>query len=68
MRYEKTEYYKDDLYEGDLIYYAIVRDAYQHDGSPYSLRPVAGDDTRPTFSRVFAERKREWKNAKAAAE
>jgi len=68
MRYEKTEYYKDDLYEGDLIYYAIERDAYQHDGSPYSLRPAAGDDTRTSFSRAFDERKREWKNARAAVE
>ncbi|HXI94294.1 MAG TPA: GNAT family N-acetyltransferase [Blastocatellia bacterium] len=68
MRYDKTEYYKDDLYEGDLIYYAIARNAYQHDGSPYSFRPVAGDDTRTRFSRAFDERKREWKNARAAVE
>jgi len=64
----KTEYYKDDLYEGDLIYYAIERDAYQRDGSPYSLRPVEGDDTRVSFSRIFDERMREWKSARAAIE
>ena len=66
MRYLKTEYYKDDLYEGDLIYYAISRDAYNPDGSMYGLRPVPGDDTRTSFSRAFDQRKREWKNARAS--
>jgi hypothetical protein len=68
LRYEKTEYYKDDLYEGDLIYYAISRDEYRADDSQYSLRPVAGDDTRISFGRAFWERQREWKSAKAGAE
>jgi RimJ/RimL family protein N-acetyltransferase len=68
MKYDKTEYYKDDLYEGDLIYYAISREEYQHDGSGYSLRPVAGDDTRMSFSRALDERRHEWKSARAAVE
>ena len=68
MRYLKTEYYKDDLYEGDLIYYAILRDGYQPDGSAYGLRPVPGDDTRISFSRAFDQRKQEWKSAKATVE
>lgn len=64
MRYDKTEYYKDDLYEGDLIYYVMSRE-YRPDGSAYSLRPVAGDDTRIHFSRAFEEREREWQSASA---
>lgn len=67
MRYDKTEYYKDDLYEGDLIYYAISREEYEPDGSGYSLRFVAGDDTRTSFGRAFEERQREWKSARAGA-
>jgi len=65
MKYDKTEYYKDDLYEGDLIYYVISRGEYQPDGSPYSLRSVSGDDTRKEFSRAFDERKLEWTTAQA---
>lgn len=65
MRYDKTEYYKDDLYEGDLIYYVISREDYQPDGSAYSLRPVVGDDTRISFDRAFDERKCEWTSAQA---
>lgn len=68
MRYDKTEYYKDDLYEGDLIYYASSRHAYQPDASLYRLRPVEGDYTRTSFSRSFDERQREWKRARAAVE
>jgi RimJ/RimL family protein N-acetyltransferase len=68
MRYNKTEYYKDDLYEGDLIYYVISREEYQHDGSAYCLRPVAGDDARTSFNRAFDQRQREWKSARAAVE
>lgn len=68
MRYDKTEYYKDDLYEGDLIYYVILRDEYRADDSQYSLRPVEGDDTRMRFSLAFEERKREWTSARAGTE
>ena len=60
MTYHKTEYYKDDLYEGDLIYYVISGEAYQPDGSPYDLRPSDGDDARVGFKDAFAERRREW--------
>jgi len=65
MRYDKTEYYKDDLYEGDLIYYVISGEEYKPDDSAYSLRAVAGDDTRIHFSRAFEEREREWQSASA---
>jgi len=68
MRYDKTEYYKDDWYEGDLIYYVISREEYRPDSSAYSLRSVAGDDTRTSFSRAFEERQREWKSARRAVE
>jgi ribosomal-protein-alanine N-acetyltransferase len=63
MKYDKIEYYKDDLYEGDLIYYVISRDEYRADDSLYRLQLVAGDDTRTSFSRAFEERQREWKSA-----
>jgi len=68
LRYDKTEYYKDDLYEGDLIYYVVSRDEYQSDDSQYSVRPVEGDDARISFRRAFDERQREWKNARALVE
>ncbi|MFY9571222.1 MAG: GNAT family N-acetyltransferase [Blastocatellia bacterium] len=63
MSYDKTEYYKDDLYEGDLVYYAMSRDKYHRDGSEYSLRSVSGDDARVRFNDAFEERKREWSEA-----
>lgn len=66
MRYDKTEFYKDDLYEGDLIYYAIARDEYQPDTSPYRLVRVVGDDTRISFTETFKERKREWTSASSS--
>ena len=65
MRYDKTEYYKDDLYEGDLIYYVISRGEYHLDDAQYSLGPVAGDDTRTSFGRALEERQLEWKSARA---
>lgn len=68
MRYDKTEYYKDNFYEGDLIYYSISRGQYQADGSPYDLRSVAGDDSRIIFSNAFEERQEEWKTARARIE
>ena len=68
MSYDKTEYYKDSFYEGDLIYYSVSRDQYRPDGSPYNLRPVAGDDSRINFSKAFEERQREWKSAQAGME
>lgn len=68
MRYDKTEYYKDDWYEGDLIYYVISREEYLPDSSAYCLRSVAGDDTRTSFSRAFEERQREWKSARPEVE
>ena len=68
MTYDKTEYYKDDLYEGDLIYYLISRGGYRPERSPYDLRPVSGDDTRISFRRAFEERKLEWKSVRAGAE
>jgi len=68
MSYDKTEYYKDNFYEGDLIYYSILRDQYSPDGSLYNVRRIAGDDSRITFSKAFEERQREWKTFRAAAE
>jgi len=65
MTYDRTEYYKDDLYEGDLIYYVIERGEYLAGDAPYSLREVSGDDTRISFSRAFEARQLEWKSAKA---
>lgn len=67
MRYDKTEYYKDDLYDGDLIYYLISHEEYEPGDSEYSLRPIVGDDARTSFGRAFEERKREWTGAKAGA-
>jgi ribosomal-protein-alanine N-acetyltransferase len=67
MRYDKTEYYKDDLYEGDLIYYVIGRADYRVDDSPYILRPGSGDESRISFCRALEERKRDWAMATAGA-
>lgn len=63
MIYDKTEYYKDDLYSGDLVYYAMAAAAYQRDASPFVLRPVEGDDQRIRFSDAFDQRRREWMSA-----
>lgn len=60
MSYVKTEYYKDDLYEGDLVYYVISRDQYRPDGSPYRLRQPAGGDFRTRFIDKLEQRQREW--------
>src|SRR4030095_4892267 len=60
MRFDKTEDYKDDLYEGDLIYYVIARAEYQPGGPAYNLRLVEGDELRKSFSRALDERRREW--------
>lgn len=60
MTYDKTEYYKDNLYEGDLIYYAISRGQYRPDVAQYSLRPLPGDEVRISFGKAFEERQREW--------
>lgn len=68
MTYDKTEYYKDDLYEGDLVYYIIERNDYQSDGSIYQLRSVSGDRERRSFLEAFDERKLEWAKAGASAE
>ena len=67
MRYDKTEYYKDDLYEGDLIYYAISRAEYRGDDSPYSLRSASGDESGISFDRALEERRRDWAIATAGA-
>lgn len=67
MKYDKTEYYKDEFYEGDLIYYAISRGDYRGNGSPYRLGRDAADDSRISFSRAFEERKREWTKMMAHA-
>lgn len=67
MRYEKTEYYKDDLYEGDLIYYVIGRADYRVDDSPYILQPGARGESRTSFDRALEERRREWDSATAYA-
>lgn len=64
MTYEKTEYYKDDLYEGDLIYFVISGERHQPDGSPYGLKPVEGDDTLIRFCEAFEARQREWTDAR----
>lgn len=63
MSYDKTEYYKDNLYEGDLVYYAIAADQYQRDASQFVLRPSVGDDKRIRFSDAFDQRRREWMSA-----
>jgi RimJ/RimL family protein N-acetyltransferase len=63
MKYDRTEYYKDDLFEGDLIYYVISRHEYRHDGSTFRVRSVAGDDTRIQFGRAFEQRERDWQSA-----
>jgi ribosomal-protein-alanine N-acetyltransferase len=68
MTYDKTEYYKDDLYEGDLVYYVIERNHYRSDGSIYQLRSVSGDRERRSFVEAFDERKLEWAKAGASAE
>ena len=60
MSYDRTEYYKDDLYEGDLIYYVIARDDHRSNDSIYQLRPVSGDRERKRFAEAFEERKLEW--------
>jgi len=60
MKYDRTEYYKDDLYEGDLIYYVISREDHRSDDSIYQLRPVSGDSERKRFAEAFEERKLEW--------
>ena len=60
MSYDRTEYYKDDLYEGDLIYYVIAREDHRSDNSIYQLRPVSGDNGRKGFIEAFDERKQEW--------
>src|SRR4030095_6963554 len=67
MRYDKTEYYKDDLYEGDLIYYVISRDAHRVDESRYEVRARQGDDRRRRFVEAFEERKSEWAKASGDA-
>lgn len=63
MTYEKTEYYKDDHYDGDLVYYTISRNQHRPDGSPYNLRSVDVDDVRISFSEAFATRRQEWTSA-----
>jgi len=68
MSYDKTEYYKDNFYEGDLVYYSLAANEYRPDGSPYELRPVPGDDSRISFSQAFEQRQREWKTATAGME
>ena len=60
MNYDRTEYYKDDLYEGDLVYYVIAREDHRSDDSIYQLRPVPGDSERKRFAEAFEERKLEW--------
>lgn len=60
MTYDKTEYYKDDLYEGDLIYYVISRGDHRPDESSYSLRKIAGDDARITPRESFEQRRIEF--------
>jgi ribosomal-protein-alanine N-acetyltransferase len=68
MTYDKTEYYKDDLYEGDLIYYVISGEGYQPDESPFYPRPCEGDETRKSFFQALEERRREWAVAQAGAD
>jgi ribosomal-protein-alanine N-acetyltransferase len=67
MTYDKTEYYKDDLYEGDLIYYVISGEGHQPDDSPHYPRSSEGDDTRKSFFEALEERRREWAVAQAGA-
>ena len=60
MSYDKTEYYKDELYEGDLIYYVISRDEYRPDASPYRVLRSAGGESRIRFIDKLEQRQREW--------
>jgi RimJ/RimL family protein N-acetyltransferase len=60
MSYDKTEYYKDDLYEGDLVYYVIRREDRRSDDSVYELRAISGDSEHRSFAEAFEERKAEW--------
>ena len=59
MRYDKTEYFKDDRYEGDVVYYVVSREEYQRDDSPYRMRAVAGDEAHRSFSQAFEQRRQE---------
>jgi len=59
MRYDRNEYYKDDRYEGDMVYYVISREDYQRDDSPYMMRAVAGDESHASFSGAFERRREE---------
>lgn len=59
MTYEKTAHYRDNLYDGDLVYYRITRDQYQRDDSAFLLRAVAGDEGRTSFDEAFDRRRRE---------
>lgn len=38
MRFDKVAYYKDAYYEGDVVYYILLRDEYKPDGCAYLLR------------------------------
>jgi len=68
MSHDKTEYYKDDLYEGDLVYYVIAQADHRLDDSMYQLRRVPGDNERRSFVEAFDERKLEWAKARGGAE
>jgi ribosomal-protein-alanine N-acetyltransferase len=68
MTYDKSEYYKDNLYEGDLVYYLISREKYERGSANYCLVHVAGDAERISFSEGLDNRRREWMNAKCGAE
>jgi len=63
MTYDKTAFYKDNLFEGDLFYYAMARNQYRPDISPFNLRPTVGDEGRISFTESFAQRQREWRTA-----
>jgi hypothetical protein len=58
MRYDKTEHYKDALYDGDMVYYVVSREEYQRDDAPYLKRVVVGDEAH-SFSRAFEQRRQE---------
>lgn len=68
MSYDKTEYYKDNLYEGDLVYYLISMENYKSDGTPYMLIRSAEDTERISFSEALDKRRRECMRATSGAE
>jgi RimJ/RimL family protein N-acetyltransferase len=68
MTYDKTGYYKDNLFEGDLVYYVLSRGDYPGDGGAYSLIHTAEDAERISFTEALDKRRREWASAASGVE